>query len=133
DVMGELPEYDLDGSIEGTVEFDEEEHHYILNLDVNLTNNLEDDLTDVYSAFPLPEDIAVLETDEDIGLLPAEDGTGEVAFKLPDIEAEESVEYNLEIPIIGQTDEVVQSSSINLYKITEEGYWQLGEIAGEIN
>src|SRR5699024_8422831 len=122
DVMDGIPEYNLDGNLSGSTSFDADNRNYTLSITGEVTNNEDVDIEDVYVSFALPEDVRVLDNDEDINLLTMEDGTTELAIKLSKLVAGETTDINLDIPVIGKTDEVVETTEINLYKIGETGY-----------
>ena len=135
-VMKETPTMDVEGSISGKAAFDAEKHYYMLDLNINAKNNMDVDLGETYVGFTLPEDIVVIQNEDtpsDLKPIQLEDGTVEYTVKIPVLQAgkEEGISY--QIPVIGKTNEVVKSSTINVYQIDDSGYYPLGQMEGNVN
>lgn len=132
DVIDGIPTYDLDGNLTGSTTFDQEERNYNLNIIGEVRNNLDVDLEDIYVSFTVPEDIAVLESDANVVLLDKEDGTTQLAIHISTLQAGASIPIAMEIPVVGHTDTLVEATTINLYKVLDSGYLELGSFPGSI-
>src|SRR5690625_786855 len=137
-VMEADPSIDMTGSITGETKFDssQEKVYYLLDVTINAENNTAENLEDLYVAFDLPDSVQMLNNDdtpEDVRPIAVGDGTA-IALKLPDLEEgsdNETITYS--IPVIGMSDEVVQSETINLYTFGEGGYNEVGQFPGSIS
>src|SRR5699024_3704233 len=132
DVMDGVPNYNLEGSLSGSTSFDADNRSYTLSITGEVTNNEAVDIEDVYASFTIPEDVEVLENDEDVTILNMDDGMKSLAINIANLQAGETVEVNVDIPVIGKTEAVVEATEIELYKIADGGYWPLASIPGSI-
>src|SRR5690625_3415730 len=136
-VMETDPSIDMTGSITGETKFDssQEKVYYLLDVTVNAENNTANDLEDMYVAFDLPDSVQMLnneDTPEEARPISLDGGTA-IALKLPTLEEgsdNQTITYS--IPVIGMSDEVVQSDTINLYTFSESGYNEAGQFPGSI-
>ncbi|WP_339226087.1 LPXTG cell wall anchor domain-containing protein [Oceanobacillus sp. FSL K6-2867] len=135
-VMQGEPELDIDGSIEGKAVYDTEKRNYTVDLTIKATNNSESDITDIYAGFKLPEGVGLIESEdisEDIEVLQLEDGSQEVAVKLPNMESGEDGELHYQIPVLGKSSEVIEASTTNVYRFHSDGtYHPLGQFEGSV-
>src|SRR5690625_777166 len=137
-VMEADPTIDLSGSITGETKFDssQDKVYYLLDVTVNAENNTAEDLEDLYVAFDLPDSVQMInneDTPEEARQISVDGGTA-VALKLPTLEEgsdNQAITYS--IPVIGMSDEVVQSDTINLYTFGESGYNEVGQFPGSIS
>src|SRR5690625_2955078 len=136
-VMEENPSIDLSGSINGEAKFDssEDKVYYLLDVTVNAENSMSNDIEDLYVAFDLPEDVQMLNNDDTPDNVESlnVDGSTAVALKLPTLEEGDNAEVTYSIPVIGMSNEVVQSDTINLYTIADSGYNHVGQFPGNIS
>lgn len=128
DPMKGEPVLDLDASIEGDVAFDDEARHYVLDVTVDATNNTESAINELYAGIPVPEGVAVVDVSE--GVQPLDNG--EVAVKLPAMEAGKDGQVTYQIPLIGKTDAVVDESSISTYFVRDGSYSDVSSFNGSI-
>lgn len=120
----------IEGSINGEVLlYDREEKQYVLDVTVDATNNTEETLENIYAGLELPEGVLVL-ADVPSGVVVIE---GEILLQLPELEPDETGEVSYQIPLLGQTDEVVAGSPINAYTVTGNTYNEAGQIDGNVN
>src|SRR5690625_3231237 len=137
-VMEADPTIDLSGSITGETKFDssQDKVYYLLDVTVNAENNTANDLEDMYVAFDLPDSVQMLnneDTPEEARPISVDGGTA-IALKLPTLEEgsdNQTITYS--IPVIGMSDEVVQSETINLYTFGESSYNEVGQFPGSIS
>src|SRR5699024_5663784 len=136
-VMEENPSIDLSGSINGEAKFDssEDKVYYLLDVTVNAENSMSNDIEDLYVAFELPEDVQMLNNDDTLDNVESVnvDGSTAVALKLPTLEEGDNAEVTYSIPVIGMSNEVVQSDTISLYTIADSGYNHVGQVPGNIS
>lgn len=139
-VMEADPTIDLSGSITGETKFDssQDKVYYLLDVTVHAENNTDNDFEDLYVGFELPDDVAVLNTDdvpEGLRTINLGEGKQGVALKLPALEeGSGNQEITYSIPVIGMSDEVIQSETINLYTFGEDGYYnEVGQFPGSIS
>src|SRR5690625_737336 len=137
-VMEADPTIDLSGSITGETKFDssQDKVYYLLDVTVNAENNTANDLEDMYVAFDLPDSVQMLnneDTPEEARPISVDGGTA-IALKLPTLEEgsdNQTITYS--IPVIGMSDEVVQSETSNLYTFGERSYNEVGQFPGSIS
>src|SRR5690625_3694225 len=113
-VMEETPILDLDGTITGSTNYDNQEAYYNLEVTVQAQNNNDYDVNDAYVGFALPEGVDVVESRTGVRTINLGDDGRAIAVKLPDVESGSETETTYTIPIIGVSDEVVQSDTITL-------------------
>ncbi|MDY0409168.1 hypothetical protein [Paracerasibacillus soli] len=135
-VADDNPALDLQGSIVGKAEFDEEKGYYVLDVTVTAQNQTETSTEGLYVGFKVPENVSVLDTEitpEDLKLLRLDDGSTAVAVKLPEMttDAEHSITYT--IPVFGVSDDRIVDNVINVYAFDENGYHPVGHFSGSID
>src|SRR5699024_6624957 len=96
---------------------------------VDATNHAEETLENIYAGLELPEGVRVLE-DVPGGVEVIE---GELLLQLPELETGETEEVNYQVPMLGQTDEVVEASTINAYTVVDNTYDEAGQMDGTVN
>ena len=134
-VMEANPQLDLHGSIAGEATFNSDKGYYMLDVTVKAQNQTDSNVNDLYAGFALPEGVKVLENNDtpaNIQPLALEDGTDALAVKLPELNTDTERNVSYQIPVTGVSDEVVEASTINVYKINGS-YQHIGQFEGSIN
>ena len=134
-VMEANPQLDLHGSIAGEATFNSDKGYYMLDVTVMAQNQTDANVNDLYAGFALPEGVKVLENDDtpaNIQPLELEDGTDALAVKLPELNTDTEREVSYQIPVTGVSAEVVEASTINVYKINGS-YQPVGQFEGSIS
>lgn len=135
-VMDDNPQLDLHGSIDGKATFNNEKGYYVLDVTVKAQNQTDSSVDELYAGFEIPEGVRVLNNDNtpaNIQPIQLEDGSNAVAVKLPKITSDDKQEVSYQIPIIGVSDEKMEASTINAYKIENNSYHPVGQYEGTIS
>lgn len=112
------PSIDLDGSLTGDVEYDAEKKQHFLNVTLEVDNNTDSDISELYAGFELPADVNVLDTDDTPAEYEQYQGEDEKqigALQLPNVAPGESETVTYQIPVLGKTEAVVTADVIQLY------------------
>lgn len=129
-VMNDTPEINVEGAVTGSAVYNREKHYYEIGLNVKVTNESEQEFSDEYIGFELPEGVRVLKGNDDIKLL-KQDGKDILAVYVPKIKKGENV-VKTTVPIIGKTNGNVSNKGLTLYRINGS-YQIIGQIEGEAN
>lgn len=129
-VMNDTPEINVEGAVTGSAVYNREKHYYEIGLNVKVTNESEQEFSDEYIGFELPEGVRVLKGNDDIKLL-KQDGKDILAVYVPKIKKGENV-VKTTVPIIGKTNGNVSNKGLTLYRINGS-YQVIGQIEGEAN
>lgn len=129
-VMNDTPEIQVEGAVSGSAVYNREKHYYEIGLNVKVTNDSEQELTDEYIGFELPEGVRVLKGNDDVKLL-KQDGKDILAVHFPTIKKGENV-VKTTVPIIGKTNGEVSNKGLTLYRMNDT-YQIIGQIEGEAN
>lgn len=129
-VMEDNPGLDMEGSLNGEVVFDSENHAYNLELTGTITNNTDQVLEDFYVGFELPDGVQAANADGIAGLQ-LDNGKRGLAIQFAEINEGEN-EVNVTIELIGKTDGEVSNKNLTLYMI-DSSYREIGQINGQAN
>lgn len=127
------PSIDLEGSLAGDVEYNTEKKQHFLNVTLEVDNNTESDISELYAGFELPGDVTVLDTEdtpEGYKQFRGDDNETIGALQLPNVAQGESESVTYQIPVLGKTEAKVVANEIQLYS-TNTG--AVGSYNGNIN
>lgn len=129
-VMEETPTLDLYGTMTGNTTFDEEKGYHFLQLDVTITDETDDRVNELYVGFPLPEGVVVINNEDtpQHAHMVRQDDTTYLVTKL----LENSEEISYRIPVMGVSDEVVESSTIAAYRQVDGIFQLVGQFDGYV-